>query len=294
MKGKDLTDMDHLKVPFVPLKPVSRYKKFDRNVPKYVPRRLIRQEELGPGSFGIIWKGVYGDKEIVIRKAISSDNEEIKLFVKEANLLMQLSSSEHIVPFLMACSEPLSMLLEYVSFDFTPFGVAMKRCSSLSSFLSFVNFKMKTVERFVIKIAKHIVDGLLCLHDQGIVHRDLKPANILVSNQHYASMEDGGLKIQLMESCPIVCKLADFGESCSKLLQTRTLLETNTTRLQRGTFPFMAPEQFRGALKHVPGRLEDLMLIDIWQLGMTFLPTDVREMISGILNSNQQCYRGRR
>ena len=302
--------MDRFKIPFVPPKPVAKGEKFDGNLPKYDPRRLIKQEELGRGSFGVVWKGLYGAKEVVIKEAISNDAEESKRFVKEAKLLMQLSGSEHIVRFMAVCSEPLSMLLEYVSFDFTPFGVPMKRCSSLSSFLSFVNsFKMKTVEHFVVKIAEDIVNGLLCLHDQGIVHRDLKPANILVSNQHYASMEDGDIKMQLMESCPIVCKLADFGESRSKLLQTRTMLETNTTRLQRGTFPFMAPEQFRGPSQHVPGRLEDLMLIDIWQLGMTFFcllnpdlaspfaieysqisehQMDVREMISGILNSNQK------
>ena len=100
------------------------------------------------------------------------------------------------------------------------------------------SFKVKTVEHLFIKIVKDIVDGLLCLHDQGIVHTDLKPANILVSNQHYATMEDGDLKIQLMARCPIACKPSDFGESHSKLLQTRTLLEPNKTRLQHGTFPF--------------------------------------------------------
>ena len=67
VKGKDPTDMDRFKVPSVPPKPVSRGEKFDRNVLQYDPRRLIRKEELGRGSFGIVWKGVYGGKEVVIK-----------------------------------------------------------------------------------------------------------------------------------------------------------------------------------------------------------------------------------
>ena len=73
-----------------------------------------------------------------------------------------------------------------------------------------------------------------------------------------------------MKTCPIVCKLTDFGESRARLLQTRTMFETNTPRLQHGTLPFMAPEQLEGPYHIRSASQEALMAMDIWQLGMAF------------------------
>ena len=41
---------------------------------------------------------------------------------------------------------------------------------------------------------------------------------------------------------PIACKLTDFGESRSLLIQTQAVLSSKTTTVDRGTVVFMAPE----------------------------------------------------
>ena len=128
---------------------------------------------------------------------------------------------------------------------------------------------MKKIESFSVMMAKDIVSGLIFLHSRGIAHRDLKPANILVTNQHYANIEDGKERQKVLEAEPIICKLTDFGESRSALLQTKTLLQTNTIHVQKGTMGFMAPEQFQGAFRINQANPSQLMKIDIWQLGMT-------------------------
>ena len=69
-----------------------------------------------------------------------------------------------------------------------------------------------------------------------------KPGNILVSNQHYCSITEEKEFRDLWESRPIICRLTDFGESKSSEIQTKTLMQTKTARLDRGTPTYMAPE----------------------------------------------------
>jgi eukaryotic-like serine/threonine-protein kinase len=74
-------------------------------------------------------------------------------------------------------------------------------------------------------------------HEQGVIHRDLKPANILLSET--------------------MLKIADFG--LAKLLDGDMNLTRSGAVL--GSIGYMAPEQARGAAKHVGPAA------DIWALG---------------------------
>ena len=69
--------------------------------------------------------------------------------------------------------------------------------------------------------------------------------------------------------CPVVCKLADFGESRSTLLQTASIIHAKTMNIERGTKPYMAPEIILEGKLHYAA-MDDLKAIDIWALGMTF------------------------
>lgn len=60
-------------------------------------------------------------------------------------------------------------------------------------------------------IAADVANGLEFLHRRGVVLRDLKAANILVRNAHYADLSDLDVKMWWLV-CPVVCKLAVFGE----------------------------------------------------------------------------------
>ena len=114
-----------------------------------------------------------------------------------------------------------------------------------------------------------IVQGLEFLHSKGIAHRDLKPANILVGNGHYASLSDNEVGA-LFQQRPIACKLTDFGESRSFYAQTNTVQMSRTSTVDRGTVVYMSPEILLPEKNVCPASIPDLMLADIWAVGMIF------------------------
>ena len=134
-------------------------------------------------------------------------------------------------------------MLEYLCFDFSVFNVD-KKVTSLSDLLHFIDERLEVtaLKKFQPKVARDIAEGLSYLHNNGIVHRDLKPENILVSNQHYSEMSDKSNRNAEFSSNPIMCKLTDFGESRATYLQTQTLVQSRTQRVNRGTPIYMAPE----------------------------------------------------
>ena len=161
------------------------------------------------------------------------------------------------------------MMLEYVYFDFAQFDLDV-RVSSLSDFLLQINdYNCEGFCDLINHAAKEIINGLAYLHSRGIAHRDLKPANILVSNQHYSTLsQDGAEILQQYSSRPIACKLTDFGESRSQLVQTQSLLASKTNNIDRGTVVYMAPETLVEKMRISGATISDLFLVDIWALGM--------------------------
>ena len=102
------------------------------------------------------------------------------------------------------------------------------------------------------------------------MHRDLKPSNLLVSKRHYCKKDISADQLpSVFADCPVVCKLTDFGESRSTLLQTASIIHAKTMNIERGTKPYMAPEIIlEGKLNYAT--MDDLKAIDTWALGMTF------------------------
>ena len=107
----------------------------------------------------------------------------------------------------------------------------------------------------------------LFVNDAGIASRDIKTQNVLVSNEHYAFLNDSDEIKSQFERLPVQCKISDFGEGRSIQVQTRAALETRTERVNRGTLLFMAPELLPGSKKLHKASIEDLMLADLFSLG---------------------------
>ena len=72
-------------------------------------------------------------EKVVIKKLLGEDEKEKSLFLKEAKIL-HVIKSEHKVKFKAVGMEPFATMLEYLFFDFAPFG-GSEVVSSLDQFL---------------------------------------------------------------------------------------------------------------------------------------------------------------
>lgn len=154
---------------------------------------------IGSGSFGSVFVAKSAKRPVVdsnecrasfvVKKILNEEALEQKIFLKEARI-MKCITSEYVVKLIGICLVPSALILEYVYFDFKPFGTEVK-VSSLDQFLKY-NDCEDQVGKFPVhvKISLDISRGLLYLHERGIVHRDIKPANVLVSNQHFSNLKE--------------------------------------------------------------------------------------------------------
>ena len=238
-------------------------------LPEFQWSDLSEKDEIGRGAFGSVLIACHGTstEKVVVKKLIASSRaDEKQRFFKEARLLKKLRH-KNVVEFKMVCIEPPAIMLEYVYFDFSPFCPDSHRVNSLEGFLSHLD-ATDAVANFPsslqLKIAEDAARGLEHLHQSGIYHRDLKTSNVLVSNIHYCHLEDEEELVQAFNREPIVCKLADFGESRSDEIQTHLMANTRTENVNRGTPSFMAPE----IKTMVDAGADDLQRIDMWAYGM--------------------------
>ena len=242
-------------------------------------RKLRIQRLIGRGAFGEVHLAHYPNPNVtnpVVIKRINQpvDDKAKKLFLKEAKLLSAVRH-ENIIRMYGICDGPLVIILEYMVFDFKPFLNRKIEVNTVDRFLSEMCKLPALDDQFdpvIPIIANDVTKGLAHLHNLDIAHRDLKPANVLISNQHYCHLDDSR-KIQRQRAArPVICKLADFGESRSQMLQTERINDPDTSHGLRGTIPFMAPEILlpEGLLQGQKLSLEDLKKVDIWALGLVF------------------------
>ena len=244
-------------------------------------RKLKINKTLGRGAFGTVYLAHCHDPEVtnpvvlkVMHNSVAAGDTSRRLFMKEATLLTGLHH-ENVVRIYGICVNPLTIVMEYVVFDFEPFR-KHSQVNTLDEFLSEIAQVPKSEEhrfdRLIPKIAMDVTRGIVHLHDHDIAHRDLKPMNILISNQHYCSLEDKSQMKRIKAENPIVCKLADFGESRSQQLQTNGLNDPDTSQVFRGTIAFMAPEILlpERTMQGKKLSLDDLKRVDIWALGLVF------------------------
>ena len=206
---------------------------------------IIKDKQIGEGSFGKVYKGHYKEKEIAIKK--------IKLIEKVpetyANLLneikvIQKADTPEIPKFygLMKKNGCYRLIFEYIV------GKTFKEAYPS------MNYEEKVISLY--KLSK-ILESF---HSKLIIHRDIKPSNVMIK-------EDGTLK------------LIDFGVS---KIASHT---STYTKIQKGTVPYISSEQFQIDLeKYQNPNIGDVKPVkistksDVWSLGVM-----TSEMFSGVL-----------
>ena len=229
-------------------------------------------EEICHGGFGSVHIAEYRNKEFAVKKSIIQYGEYHRsLFMKECKMLSAISH-KNIVQFIGYCPHPLAMMLELCYFDFSPFG-RNKRVNNVKDLMSYIHTEsiMSGFEHLPVFIAKDICYGLRYLHFRNIVHRDLKPLNVLVSNQSYCKSDDPVALEQEWKKSPLICKLTDFGESRSNLLQIGDEAMEKTKQIKRGRTTYNAPELICPLFALASASQDNLKQADMWRsLGVTF------------------------
>ncbi len=233
---------------------------------------FINKDEIAQGGFSTIFTAEIPSchQKVVVKKLFGAGDEEEtrRKMLKEAKLLNNLVH-RNIVEFKGVCDDEYALLLEYVYFDFKPFGLRAKVNCLADLLLHLDKNSCANIDKQVFyQAASDVVSGLQYLHESGITHRDLKPANILVSNQHYCQLTNPAKIEEISRKMPLICKLTDFGESRSQDIRTNTILHSKTNQVNRGTPVFMAPELLVNDFQLPAASVEDLKKADIWAYGM--------------------------
>lgn len=221
------------------------------------------------GSYGNISLVKKNGKTYAIKElGLAFSTREQKLIRKEGLLLYSLKGRENILEIHGYSPSMNALMLDYACFDFH--AIQVNNCNNAHNMLEFLKIcDDNGIENFLhaLKpICTGVAAGLAVLHGEGIVHRDLKPQNILVSNDHYSFLQNEDEILDAWNQNPIKVHLTDFGESRAAMVQTKSLLTTSTSNLQRGTPVYMAPEIH--CSRNKTAGLEEMKQMDIWAFAM--------------------------
>ncbi len=179
-------------------------------------------------------------------------------FRREAELGARFAGHPHIVQVYDFEEEPRDDLLGLVM-EYMPGG-------SLKTLLEWRRRQGETglpVE-FVVRMARHVAQGLAALHGAGLVHRDVKPSNVLFTLPTPAiPWRDGNEGIPDPGSTPLLlAKIADLGVVQDPHAPTEHPEAGHLLRRHPGTPAYMSPEQAADETVLTPAS-------DIYSLGAT-------------------------
>lgn len=185
---------------------------------KFEDLEMEKENELGAGAFGTVYKGVYFGTPIAIKKIkIPSNDADLMRFLKREVVILKTLRHPHIVQFVGVCKHKDSLLLitEYAQ------GGDLHQCPKERSLFGLWKTK--------ISLAQQIASAMAYLHSKNVVFRDMKAKNVLVNDKLH----------------PTAAKVCDFG--FARVLTKVEGPRNNTNYLTIcGTDDWMAPEVILG------------------------------------------------
>ncbi|KAA8536367.1 hypothetical protein F0562_028845 [Nyssa sinensis] len=185
-------------------------KKFSYRELAVATKNFAKEQKLGEGGFGAVYRGFLRDLNsyVAVKRVSRGSKQGIKEFASEVKVITRLRH-RNLVQLMGWCHEGRELLLVY---EFMSNG-------SLDSHLFKENSLLTWVMRY--NIAQGLASALFYLHEeweQCVLHRDIKSSNIILDANFNAKLGDFGL-----------ARLVDHG----KVSQTTVLA---------GTMGYIAPE----------------------------------------------------
>eukprot|EP01119_Soliformovum_irregulare_P023682 TRINITY_DN831_c0_g1_i9.p1 TRINITY_DN831_c0_g1~~TRINITY_DN831_c0_g1_i9.p1 ORF type:complete len:935 (-),score=164.36 TRINITY_DN831_c0_g1_i9:10-2598(-) len=145
---------------------------------------LVFHEQVGRGGFGDVFRGEWRRTEVAIKQLIPGTMNEqmLKDFEAEIQVMMKIRSHPNIVQFLGACfesEEKMCIVTEY--------------CEYKSLQHIHENKTISFTKEEQLNMIRHIAKGMYHLVMEGIIHRDLAARNILVTKSRQVKIADFGL-----------------------------------------------------------------------------------------------------
>lgn len=162
--------------------PENNMLQYTENELKYSDVNIER--ELGSGAFGIVYLGLYNNKNVAI-KTVQNDllNMDLDNFMREAKLMMGVSQHKNVIQILGFCSDPFCIITEFAEHgDLKAYLIKKKKHITFTT---------------MINIIRGIAAGMSHIHKSNIMHKDLAARNILLDANNNAKISDFGLSKQV-------------------------------------------------------------------------------------------------
>jgi serine/threonine protein kinase len=144
------------------------------------PTDFSKQEKIGEGSFGVVYKGEWEGTTIAIKELRANKMPESILseFKNEAFIMAKYRHPNIVQLYGVCLTQPYSMIMEFL----------------VNGNLFYYLHDDKVLEwQRKYKIAKDVAAGLSFLHKRNVIHSDIKSLNVFLDQELNAKIGDYGL-----------------------------------------------------------------------------------------------------